>query len=94
MVRILSPEGDVGTPPAVLTAAPAVLTGRRIVVLDNGKPNARLVMEHIAGRLAERTGAVVGVTVAKRGGAATPSEPSELAAVRASADLVLTGSAD
>ncbi len=94
MIRILSPEGDVGTPPAELAPAPTVLTGRRIVVLDNGKPNARLVMEHVARRLAERTGAVVGTTVAKRGGAATPSDDDELAAVRASADLVLTGSAD
>ena len=94
MVRILSPEGTIGTPPAALAALPAVLVGRRIVVLDNGKPNARLVMERIASRIAERTGARVGPTVAKRGGAATPSEPDELAAVRDSADLVLTGSAD
>jgi hypothetical protein len=94
VIRVLSPEGEVGTPPAVLASTPTVLAGRRIVVLDNGKPNARLVMEHVARRLAERTGAVVGATVPKRGGAATPAEPDEFAAVRAGADLVLTGSAD
>jgi hypothetical protein len=70
-----------------------VLAGTRIAVLDNGKPNARLLMERVAVRLAERSGATVSLVIPK-GTAATPAEPEVFAALQAQADLVLTGSAD
>jgi hypothetical protein len=69
-----------------------VLAGKRIAVLDNGKPNAALLMTEIAQRLAARTAAEVALVVAK-GTAATPAEPEILQQLEA-ADLVVTGSAD
>ena len=92
-MQILSPEGTVGTAPAVLATSPPVLNGLRVGVLDNGKPNARLLLERLADRLAERAGATVTLVVGK-GTAATPAEPEVLDALRESADLVVTGSAD
>ena len=92
-MQIFSPEGTVGTAPHAPAASPAVLTGLRVAVLDNGKPNARLLLERLADGLAERTGATVSLVVGK-GTAATPAEPEILDALREGADLVLTGSAD
>jgi hypothetical protein len=91
-VRILSPEGDVATARHALAPGPTVLAGARLAVLDNGKPNARLLLTTVAERLAARTGAEVALVVAKAT-AATPAEPEILQELRA-ADLVLTGSAD
>jgi nucleotide-binding universal stress UspA family protein len=92
-MQILSPEGTVGTAPHGLAPSPGVLTGLRLAVLDNGKPNARLLLERLASRLAERGGATVSLVVGK-GTAATPAEPEVIDALRESADLVVTGSAD
>jgi hypothetical protein len=92
-MQVLSPEGAVGTAPAALAPSPSVLTGLRVAVLDNGKPNARLLLERLAGRLAERAGATVTLVVAK-GTAATPAEPEILDRLRDHADVVVTGSAD
>ena len=92
-MQILSPEGTMGTAPAALAPSPPVLTGLRVAVLDNGKPNARLLLERLAGRLAERAGAAVTLVVGK-GTAATPAEPEILDQLREHADLVVTGSAD
>ena len=91
-VRIVSPEGRVHVPRAPLAPAPADLAGLRIAVLDNGKPNAALLMTEIAQRVAERTDAHLAFVVAK-GTAATPAEP-EILQQLAAADLVVTGSAD
>ena len=91
-VRIVSPEGTVGPPPVRLTPALPDLRGKRIAVLDNGKPNARLLMTTIAERIAEDTGAELSLVTAKAT-AATPAEPEILQQLLA-ADLVVTGSAD
>ena len=42
-----------------LAPSPPSLAGLRIAVLDNGKPNAALVMTRAAETLAARTGATV-----------------------------------
>jgi hypothetical protein len=39
-IRIHSPEGAIGRPGVAPAQAPAVLAGRRLAVLDNGKPGA------------------------------------------------------
>jgi hypothetical protein len=90
-VRIVSPEGRVHVPPAPLAPSPE-LVGCRIAVLDNGKPNAALLLTEIARRVAARTDAELSLVVAK-GTAATPAEPEILQQLEA-ADLVVTGSAD
>ena len=96
MVQIYAPDGAIGRPS--LTRAPArpVLSGLRIGVLDNAKPNARLLMERLADRVAERTGATVALVTDKGPGhnAATPARDDVLARLVEEVDLVLTGSAD
>jgi hypothetical protein len=68
----------------------------RIGVLDNGKPNARLLMTRAAEQLAVRTGASLTIVTDKGPGAnaATPCTPAVLEHLSKEVDLVLTGSAD
>ena len=91
-MRIVSPEGQVHVPRAPLAPSVPDLAGCRIAVLDNGKPNAALLLTEIARRVAARTDAELALVVAK-GTAATPAEPEILQQLEA-ADLVVTGSAD
>jgi hypothetical protein len=91
-VRIYSPEGGAGPVPARLAPPLATLAGRRVAVLDNGKPNARLLLTTIAERLVTRGAAGVALVTAKAT-AATPAEP-EILQQLAAADIVVTGSAD
>jgi NADPH-dependent 2,4-dienoyl-CoA reductase/sulfur reductase-like enzyme len=91
--RILSPEGSVGSRAVALAPAPDVLSGLRLVVLDNGKPGAARLMSHAAERIAERTGVEL-VGVRRKRTAATPCEDELIEAIRQEADLVLTGTAD
>ncbi len=95
-IRIHAPDGDVGVPPAQLAPSPAVLANLRIGVLDNAKPNARLLMVRAAEQVAARAGAHVGLVTDKGPGAnaATPCTPEVLDRLTKEVDLVLTGSAD
>jgi hypothetical protein len=91
-LRILSPEGTIAGAPTSAAAPVASLAGQRLAVLDNGKPNAHLLLTTIAERLAVRTDAVVSLVTAK----ATAAEPAEPDILRqlAAARVVVTGSAD
>jgi hypothetical protein len=91
-VRLLSPEGTIASAPAVAAAPVASLAGLGVAVLDNGKPNARLLLTTIVERLAVRTDAVVSLVAAKAT-AAEPAEPDILRQLGA-ARVVVTGSAD
>ena len=95
-LEIYAPDGAVGTPAVHRAPAPRVLAGLRIGVLDNEKPNARILMERVAAQLAERTGAVVELVTDKGPGAnaATPCTGETLDRIGKEVDLVLTGSAD
>jgi hypothetical protein len=90
--QLLSPEGTVASAP--VTSAPPVrsLSGSALAVLDNGKPNARLLLTTIVERLAARTDAVVSLVAAKAT-AAEPAQPEILRQLEA-ARVVVTGSAD
>jgi len=98
-VSIYRPDGDIGQPPAALTASPGSLAGLRIAVLDNGKPNAAFVMTRLAEALAARAGAQV-VAVRKKGpreesaNAAIPCDAEVFDRIVAEADVVITGTAD
>jgi len=96
VVQIYAPDGAIGRPRYVRAASPAVLSGLRIGVLDNAKPNARLLMERVAVRLGERTGAVVELVTDKGPGhnAATPATDVVYDRLVKEVDLVITGSAD
>ena len=92
-IHVIAPEGNLGTPPRELAAAPATLAGLKIAVLDNGKPHADVLMERIAQQLADRSGASF-IGTRRKGSAATLCESPLLDELVADADLVLTGSAD
>ena len=95
-MQIYAPDGPIGTPSSPRTPGPTVLAGLRIGILDNAKPNARLVMERAASQIAARTGAVVGLVTDKGPGhnAATPCSDEVLDRLEKEVDLVITGSAD
>ena len=98
-VTIYLPDSEPGPETVHLAPSPASLAGLRIAVLDNGKPNAALVMTRAAETLAARTGARVSL-VTKKGpqgrsaNAAIPCAPDIFERVLAQADIVITGSAD
>jgi len=95
MSRILvaSPEGAVVRRRRRLATAPAPLTGKRVAVLVNGKPNAALLLSTVAEDLAGRTGMRSGPVLGKRS-AAEPADAEVLDNLRRSAEVVLTGSGD
>src|ERR1700751_5240309 len=99
MTLIYPPDSEPGPDVAHLAPSPASLAGLRIAVLDNGKPNAALVMTRAAESLAARTGARVEL-VTKNGPhgpsakAAIPCAPDIFEKVLAQADVVITGTAD
>lgn len=95
-MQIYAPDGTVGTATQSLAPSVPVLTGRRIGVLDNGKPHARLLMLHIAEEVAKRSGATVTVVTDKGHGhnAATACSEDVLSKLAREVDLVITGSAD
>ena len=95
-MKIYAPDGSIGKPSFVLAATSPVITGRRIGVLDNGKPNARLMMVRMAEQLAARTGASVSLVAGKGQGhnAATACSDEVLDQLEKEVDLVITGSAD
>ena len=91
-MKIYTPEGRVGPPPATTAAAIASLRGKRIGILDNRKPQARELLLRLGERLAEQTGAEVVMIESKNAAIAAPDEV--LNHLRQEVDLVLTGSAD
>jgi len=90
---IYSPAGNVGSEDRIHAAGPSTLEGQRLVVLDNGKPNAAYLMQTAAEALARRTG-LVAIGVRAKGSAATPIEEDLLDSICKEADLALTGTAD
>jgi hypothetical protein len=99
MTTIYLPDSEPGPDVVHLAPSPASLDGLRIAVLDNGKPNAALVMARAAETLAARTGARLEL-VTKKGpqgrsaNAAIPCAPDIFEKVLAQADVVITGTAD
>ena len=95
-VTVLTPAGEVGLEPARRSAGIPVLAGVPVGVLDNAKPNARLLMTRMAEELAGRTGATLGLVTDKGPGAnaATPCTDQVLDRITTEVRVVLTGSAD
>jgi hypothetical protein len=92
-ILVASPEGEVVPRRGHLADPPAALAGQRVAVLDNGKPNAVLLLSTVAGDLANRTGMRLGPVLGKRS-AAEPADAEVLDNLRRSAEVVLTGSGD
>ena len=94
-VQIYRPDGETGQAPASLAPSPGSLSGLRIAVLDNGKPNAAFVMTPPR-RVARRARAGAEVTVVLKKGprgesanAAIPCDPEIFDRVVAEADIVI-----
>ena len=96
MDQIYAPDGPLAPPPISLAAPPSVLSGLRIGVLDNAKPNAKLLMRRAAEQISARTGAKVALVTDKGPGhnAATPCSDPIFDRLDKEVDLVITGSAD
>jgi hypothetical protein len=96
---IYRPDGLLGRPTINLSASPRSLSGLRLAVLDNGKPNTLVVLTRLAEMLAARTGTEITV-VTKKGpqglsaNAAIPCAPDIFDRIVAEADIVITGMAD
>ena len=96
---IYRPDSIPGPEIARLAPSPSSLAGLRIAVLDNGKPNAAVVMTRAAETLAARVGGKVTLVIKKgpegrSANAAIPCAPDVFERVVKEADLVLTGAAD
>jgi hypothetical protein len=91
---IYSPEGlsEEGEGPTAIAPATGS-SGRRLLVLDNGKSGAATLLGRMAQGLAARTGARF-VGSLRKGSAATPCEPELLDQIAKEGDWVLTGTAD
>jgi hypothetical protein len=94
---IHDPAGPLAEGAVQLAPAAPALVGGRIGVLDNGKPNARLLLLTAAEGLAARIGGEV-VKVTGKGApgnnAATACESQVLESLSKEVRIVLTGSAD
>lgn len=92
-IEVLHPGGRVQkVAPVRLNEMPA-LKGRRLAILDNGKPN----FVRLATLLAERLGASHGLGNAalyRKENSSVGATPEQLDKIAKSADVVLTGSAD
>lgn len=91
-MKIYAPEGAVGPPAVQRAPSPTVLTGQRIGILDNTKPNAGRLLNRLAERLAARTGAEVAVVETKNAALAAPDQV--IGRLTKEVQVVLTGSAD
>jgi hypothetical protein len=89
-MQVMSPLGSAPTGAKPLARRRASLTGCRVGVLDNSKPNADVLLGRIAEGLV-RAGAA-GVRRWQKPGASRPA--ADLDEIAASVDVVLTGSAD
>jgi hypothetical protein len=95
-MKIYSPEGEVTDEVVELCSTTPLFSGGKIGVLENGKPNANLLLTKIAEGLADRVDAEFSITTGKgeRANAATACNPQVIGMLAEEVQLVLTGSAD
>jgi len=92
-MEILDPVGSSQVPSRRLAPRPASLQGAVIGVLDNSKPNARVLLEGVARGLAEKLGARE-VKRWRKPGASIGATAFVLDEIAAQCGAVLTASAD
>jgi hypothetical protein len=90
---ILDPIGDTAATARTLAPRPASLQGAVIGVLDNSKPNARVLLEGVARVLAAKLGAR-DVRVWRKPGASVGATAAVLDEIAAQCGAVLPASAD
>ena len=92
-MEILDPVGSTSAARRTLAPRPATLAGAVIGVLDNSKPNARVLLEGVARALAQQVGAR-GVKIWGKPGASIGATTAVLDEIAAQCGAVLTASAD
>jgi hypothetical protein len=93
IMDVLDPAGDTAIHAKVLARRPATLAGATIGVLDNSKPNARVLLERVAQGLRERFGARE-VRTWRKPTSSSGAIPSLLDEMAATCTVALTASAD
>jgi hypothetical protein len=91
-IRILNPAGDVFVVEASPAPRPATLEGLRPGILENGKANARLLMESIVEGMRERF-RLGELTVGSKPVAGPPSD-STVNLLKGNCDFMVVGSSD
>jgi hypothetical protein len=92
--KLLDPTGfDALTADTTLAPRPGSLRGLRVGLLDNTKPNAAVLLEHIAGQLRERHGVGEARMYAKHY-FGTPMKDEVLKQIVAECDLAITAVGD
>jgi hypothetical protein len=92
-MEILDPVGSTSAASWRLGPRPAGLAGAVIGVLDNSKPNARVLLEGVARALAQKVGAR-DVKMWRKPGASIGATTAVLDEIAAQCGAVLTASAD
>lgn len=92
-LQILDPAGKKDVVPPLRLNDIGDLQGRRIVVLDNGKPGASRLAGLVAARLAAERGMVLAGEFRKFN-PTLGADPRLLDEIAAAGDLVITGTAD
>ena len=92
-VRLLSPKYEAEVTAGRLAPRLSTLKGARLGLLDNDKPKADRLLEHVAGLLHERHG-VSGFTRVRKGSATKPAEEEHIRRLLAEADAVVTAIGD
>jgi len=92
-MEILDPVGSTSATSRTMAPRPATLAGAVIGVLDNSKPNARVLLEGVARALARKVGAR-DVRIWGKPGASIGATTAVLDEIAAQCGAVLTASAD
>lgn len=92
-VKVFSPVGRKADLGEDVKAEVANLTGGVLGILDNTKPNARLLMEEVGRRVGERAGGMH-LTVERKASAAEGMTEDVRERLAATANVIFTGSGD
>jgi hypothetical protein len=90
---VMDPFGHRAVERRRLTARPATLTGLTVGLLDNSKPNARVLLERVGTALVERRGAA-GIRWWTKPGSSAGATAAVLEEMAAKCGVALTASAD
>jgi hypothetical protein len=90
---IIDPVGSSAAAARSLALRPASLEGVTIALLDNSKPNAKVLLERLGALLTARGGAR-GVRAWSKPGSSLGATPAVLEEIASSARVALTASAD
>jgi len=92
-LEVLDPAGQIQKAPGLRCNPVVEITGRRLAILDNSKPNFQRLASRVAERLREER-SLAAIAFFRKENPAVGASPELLDRIAQSADLVLTGSAD